>query len=96
MLYVQINSMLAQSKELDHFTKFVQCMLGCDFLASLYTFLFLQLCQDGGDGPCDNVDYVEPYRLIKIKPCNIDDILVDVEHVDVIADGDKEALAVCC
>lgn len=71
-------------------------MLGCDFLASPYTFLFSQLCQDGGDGPSDNADYVEPYRLIKIKPCNIDDILADLEHVDVIADDDKEVIDVCC
>jgi hypothetical protein len=56
---------------------------------------FCSFCQDGGDGPCDNAAYVEAYKLIRIEPCNIDDVRADVEHVDVIGEGDREAIVAC-
>ena len=71
------------------------CSVGLDMISLQVRTLscFCSFCQDGGDGPCDNADYVEPYKLIRIEPCNIDDVRADVEHVDVIGEGDREAIA---
>ena len=54
---------------------------------------FCQFCTSGGDGPCDNDDYVPPYTLIRLEPCCPGDAQMDVETRLLIAGNDPKALA---
>lgn len=48
---------------------------------------------DGGDDPCDHVNYVSRFNLIHMVPCRLEDARDEVEEDNTLINNDHEMLA---
>lgn len=54
-------------------------------------FCFCRFCTNGGDGPCDHVDYVPRFNLIQLVACRLEDVWNEIDDNCLIGD-DREIL----
>ncbi len=54
---------------------------------------FCKFCIDGGDGPCDHLDYVPVFSFIQLVPYRPEDVKNEIEEDNCLISNDKEMLA---
>jgi hypothetical protein len=53
---------------------------------------FCKFCIDGGDGPCDHLDYVPRFSLIRLVPCRPKDVKNKIKEDNCLISNDREML----
>jgi hypothetical protein len=53
---------------------------------------FCKFYTNGGDGPCDHLDYVPRFFFIWLRPCRLEDVRNEAKEDNCLISNDREML----